>query len=66
MGKLYVDLSHPNKSQKVTHYLLASILLGFGVISSFKESSPFWKHCNCMEKKDKYIPALNQSWLTSL
>ena len=31
MEKPYVDLSHATKSQKVAHYLLASILLGFGV-----------------------------------
>lgn len=31
MEKPYVELSHPTKSQKVAHYLLASTLLGFGV-----------------------------------
>lgn len=31
MEKPYTDLPHPTKSQKVAHYLLASILLGLGV-----------------------------------
>jgi hypothetical protein len=31
MEKPYVDLSHPTKSLKVAHFLLASMLLGFGV-----------------------------------